>query len=245
MRSPSSVIQEISRLRRQHIFFCDDNFAVKRETARELLHLMIEHRTPSWTAQTDVSIGKDEELVKLMAKAGCQRLCIGFESVNPETLQLYGKNQSPDDIKTCVTLLHRHGIKVHGMFISEGYTDVYHRLGLDTLQLTILTPLVGRRLHHAVQEAGRLLTKIYPADWKLFDGCHVVHLPDNLSAVEMQKQTIKALKGFYSQVNAMKMLMKGRFYDFRIRIAGHHLIRRWEKQNRSYLLLLQHNCAHE
>ena len=73
----------------------------------------------------------------------------------------------------------------------------------------------------------------------------MVHRPDHLSAVEMQKQTLNSLKRFYSQINALKMLVKGRYYDFCIRIAGHHMIRRWVKQNRASLRMLQHNCAHD
>ena len=80
-------------------------------------------------------------------------------------------------------MLHKNGINVHGMFISEGYSNIYDKLGLDPLQLTILTPITGSRLYSAIKDAGRFLSQIYPRDWRLFDGCHVVHLPDNLSQI--------------------------------------------------------------
>lgn len=240
LRSAESIIQELSRFRHQHVFFCDDNFAVNRNITKELLNLMIEHKiTPKWTAETSVKIAKDEELLELMAKANCQRLCIGFESMNQETLDQYGKKQSPDDIVNCIKVLHKHKIKIHGMFISEGYSDIYDRLGLDTLQLTILTPITGSRLYGVVQDAGRFLSQIYPADWKLFDGLHVVHRPDNLSPHEMQKQTTEALKRFYSRVNMVKMLLRGRYRDFKIRHKGHQMIKKWEEQNRDYLTRLK------
>jgi radical SAM superfamily enzyme YgiQ (UPF0313 family) len=240
LRSAESIIQELSRFKHKHVFFCDDNFAVNKKVTKELLNLMIERGiTPKWTAETGVGIAKDEEIVRLMAKAGCCRLCIGFESMNLETLKQYGKKQTPEDITNCIRVLHKYGIKVHGMFISEGYSDIYNKLGLDTLQLTILTPITGSRLYNAIKDAGRFLAQIYPSDWKLFDGCHVVHWPDNLSPHEMQKQTFQALKRFYSRVNAFKMLLRGKIEDFRIRRKGYQLLKRWEAQNKDYLARLK------
>jgi len=245
LRSAESVIRELSRFKHKHVFFCDDNFGVNKKVTKELLNLMIESKvSPKWTAETGVDTAKDEEIVKLMAKAGCCRLCIGFESMNPEALKQYGKKQTPEDIVNCIKVLHKYGIKVHGMFISEGYSDIYHKLGLDTLQLTILTPIIGSRLYNAIKDAGRFLAQIYPSDWKLFDGCHVVHWPDNLSPDEMQKQTVQALKGFYSRVNAGKMLLRGKFEDFRIRREGHQMLKKWEAQNRDYLARLKQIYAH-
>ncbi len=243
-RTAESVMQELARSRHRHVFFCDDNFGVNARVTKELLNLMIDRRvTPRWTAETSVRIAEDEEMLELMARAGCRRLCIGFESMDPERLREYGKKQTPDDVKRCIRALHRRGIKVHGMFISDGYSDVYDRLELDTLQLTILTPIIGSRLYRAVQEAGRFVTQIYPSDWSLFDGMHVVHWPDNMSPLDMQRQTVRALKKFYSPVNMLKMLVKGRYRDFALRYEGRRIIRKWERQNRDYLSRLKQSPA--
>ncbi|OGO03699.1 MAG: hypothetical protein A2Y91_06685 [Chloroflexi bacterium RBG_13_54_8] len=243
-RSAESVLQELSRFKHKHVFFCDDNFGVNRKVTKELLEIMIETKvTPGWTAETSVKISEDEDMLKMMARAGCRRLCIGFESMNAETLKSYGKKQTPEDIKNCIRVLHKNGIKVHGMFISEGYSDIYDKLGLDTLQLTILTPIIGSKLYRKVKDAGRFVTHIYPRDWKLFDGGHVVHSPDNMSPLEMQKQTVKSLGRFYSRVNAAKMLIKGRFDDFLIRHIGRQTLRKWEKQNKGYLTRLKQDLA--
>jgi radical SAM superfamily enzyme YgiQ (UPF0313 family) len=181
----------------------------------------------------------DEELVKLMAKAGGSRLCIGFESMDPEVLKRYNKKQTPEDVVNCVKVLHRHGLKVHGMFISDGYSDIYQKLGIDTLQLSILTPLLGSRLYTAIKDAKQLIVDKYPTDWKLFDGAHVVYWPDNLSPAELQRQTTKALKKFYSRINIAKMFFSGRFHDFYLRRMGHSLISKWEAQNKEYLAKLK------
>ena len=179
-----------------------------------------------------------------MAKAGCRRLCIGFESINPEVLRKYNKKQTPEDALNCIKVLHKYGIKVHGMFISEGYSDIYNKLKIDILQLSILTPITGSRLYTAVKDAGRFIMDKYPEDWKLFDGLHVVHQPDNLPPFEMQKQSIQVMKKFYSRLNAAKMFLRGKFEEFHIRYMGYKIIKKWEAQNREYLARLKETHVH-
>ncbi len=239
-RSPESVIEELSRFKHKRIFFYDDNFGANRARTKELLNLMIERKiTPPWITQVRADMAKDEELVSLMAEANCSRLCIGFESVDPEVLKSYNKRQTPEDVTNCIKVLHKYGIKVHGMFISEGYSDIYHKLGLDSLQLSILIPIIGSRLYTSVQSARKFITEKFPTDWKLYDGGHVVHWPDNMSPYEMQKQTLQALKKFYSRYNMVKFLLRGKIMDFGTRQMGHSIIKKWEAQNRDYLARLR------
>ncbi len=239
-RSPESVIEELSRFKHKSIFFYDDNFGANRARTKELLNLMIERKiTPGWITQVRADIAKDEELVSLMAEANCRRLCIGFESVDPEVLKSYNKRQTPEDVTNCIRVLHKYGIRIHGMFISEGYSDVYDKLGIDSLQLSILIPVIGSKLYTSVQSARKFITEKFPTDWKLYDGGHVVHWPDNMSPYEMQKQTLKALKDFYSRYNMVKFLLTGKIRDFGTRQMGYRIIKKWEAQNRDYLARLR------
>lgn len=239
-RSTESVIEELSQRQHRHIFFYDDNFDANKPRLKELLTQMIRRKlTPPWTAQVRADVAKDDELVQLMARANCRQLCIGFESVDPEVLKSYNKRQTPEDVTRCIEVLHKYGIRIHGMFISEGYSDIYDRLGIDSLQLSILIPIIGTKLYTKVKSAGRFISDRFPSDWSLFDGGHVVHWPENMTPIEMQKQTIQALKDFYSRQKAAKMLLMGRWDDFRIRVMGHEIIRKWESQNRAYLARLK------
>jgi radical SAM superfamily enzyme YgiQ (UPF0313 family) len=236
-RSTESVMEELARSKHHHIFFYDDSFASNKKRTKELLSQMIEGGiTPKWTTQVRADdVAHDEELVQMMAAANCGRLCIGFESVNEEMLERYGKKQTLEDITKCLDLLHKYRIRVHGMFISEGYSRVYDKLGLDSLQLCVLIPLVGSKLYDRVKDAGRLLSDRFPEDWALFDGVHVVHWPDNMSPLEMQKQTMDALRGFYSRLSVAKLLLKGQFGEGFLRAMGHRTLSRWEKQNREFM----------
>ena len=246
-RSTDSVIDEISRFKHRRIFFYDDNFDANKARVKDLLKKMIEYKiTPKWIAQVRADVAEDEELVELMARSNCNQLCIGFESVNPDVLEKYNKKQTPDDIRACIKMLHKYGIKVHGMFISDGYTDIYHRLGVDSLQLCILVPILGSKLYNAVKSSGQFITDKFPHDWQLFDGGHVVHCPDNLSPVEMQRQTVQALKAYYSRANITKLFLRGRWMDVGLRHMGRDIIKKWETQNRGYFSKLkQTSCLPE
>jgi anaerobic magnesium-protoporphyrin IX monomethyl ester cyclase len=234
-RSTDSVIKELSRMKHRKIFFYDDNFDANKSRTSELLHKMIQHKiTPQWIAQTRASVTKDEEFVKLMSKSNCWQLCIGFESLNPDSLKKYNKKQTPDDVKNCIRVLHKYKIRVHGMFISDGYTDIYNKIGVDSLQLCVLVPLIGSKLYTAIKGSGRLITDRFPNDWKLFDGGHVVHWPDSLSPAEMQRQTIKALGAYYSRANVAKLFLRGKFQSFAIRLMGHNVLKKWKAQNKDY-----------
>ena len=239
-RSTESVIEEISQIKHRRIFFYDDNFDANKARTMDLLEKMIENKiTTKWIAQVRADVAKDEELVALMARANCSQLCIGFESLNPEVLKKYNKKQNPEDISFCIDMLHKYGIKVHGMFISDGYTDIYHRLGIDSLQLCILVPILGSKLYTAVKSSGRFVTDRFPTDWKLFDGGHVVHWPDNLSPLEMQRQTVQALGSYYSRVNMTKLFLKGQWVNFRFRQMGRGVLKKWEIENRDYFAKLK------
>ena len=234
-RSTDSVIKELSRMEHRKIFFYDDNFDANKSRTSELLHKMIQHKiTPQWIAQTRASVTRDEEFVKLMSKSNCWQLCIGFESLNPDSLKKYNKKQTPEDVKNCIRVLHKYKIRVHGMFISDGYTDIYNKIGVDSLQLCVLVPLIGSKLYTAIKGSGRLIADRFPNDWKLFDGGHVVHWPDSLSPAEMQRQTIKALGDYYSRANITKLFLRGKFQSFGIRLMGHKVLKKWKAQNRDY-----------
>jgi radical SAM superfamily enzyme YgiQ (UPF0313 family) len=83
-----------------------------------------------------------------MADSGCHTLYIGFESINPRTLEEYNKKQSREDIISCIRTVREHGIHIHGMFVLGADTDDVETIrgtrdfatgfGIDTVQFMIL-----------------------------------------------------------------------------------------------------------
>ncbi|HCS48468.1 MAG TPA: radical SAM protein, partial [Candidatus Aminicenantes bacterium] len=115
-RSTGNIMEELRRYneRKNLIFFYDDNFTADRKRAKELLEAMIGERFKfKWTTQVRADVAKDLELVRLMKKAGCHTLYVGFESVNPESLKAMKKGQTVEEIAAAIKVLRKHRIGIH------------------------------------------------------------------------------------------------------------------------------------
>lgn len=235
-RSPESVVEELKLLDPRMVFFYDDNFTANRKRTKHLLDLMMSNGIDMpWSAQVRADVVKDRELLKMMQRAKCYVVYIGFESVNPETLKEYKKGQSVEEIVEAVRLLHEHGIMVHGMFVMGAENDNVLSLRetadfalkhqIDTLQFMVLTPLPGTSYYYELEKQDRLLTR----EWHLYDGQHVVYQPSKMSPYELQKETFKAMKRFYSLRECIKMLVGLDFIKFASRLNLNLLLGRWRK----------------
>jgi len=246
-RSTENIIEELRRYndRKNSIFFYDDNFAVNTKRAKELLEAMIKERFKfKWSTQVRVDVVKDIQLVRLMKKAGCHTLYIGFESVNPESLQEMKKGQTIKDALEAVKVLHSFRIHIHGMFVYGFDHDDWQTVKntvkfakksrLNSTQFLILTPLPGSELFDRMRANNRILFN----DWSLYDAHHVVFKPARLSLFGLQWSQIFSHKKFYSRVESLKKLLNFRWIDFGIAHYARKLNRLWKKRNKVFLKVL-------
>jgi len=243
-RSTESIIRELRNhdSRRNIIFFYDDNFTANRERARELLEAMIRERFKFlWTTQVRADIARDVALVKLMKKAGCHTLYIGFESVNPRSLEAMKKKQTVDQIREAVRVLRRHGIRIHGMFV-YGFDDddwktikatvkFAKKAKLTSTQFLILTPLPGSEWYEKISAENRITFR----DWALYDAHHVVFQPARFTLFDLQKAQIFSHKKFYSFMELAKRFVRGWWLDCAIAVYARKLNRMWKKKNKTFL----------
>ena len=244
-RSKERVIEELERHRDlggKWVFFYDDNFCAHKKRTKELLSAMIEKKlTPSWTAQVRVDVAKDPELLDLMKRSNCHTVYIGLESVNPETLKLYNKKQSVEDITSCIKILHKNGIRIHGMFVFGSDQDTTDTIAetvrfakkndLESVQFLILTPLPGTKCYRDLDGEGRIITK----DWSLYDAHHVVFEPKLMSYYDLQSETMRATKEFYSIFQIAKRAVRLDLFNVSIKAYGHNLTKKWIKKNQYFL----------
>lgn len=223
-----------------HLFFCDDNFTAKRERIKELCERMLrEDLNIEWSAQVRVEAAKDPELLKLMARSGCYTVFVGLESINPATLKAYNKAQTVEGIRECVINFHQHGIAVHGMFVFGSEEDHYQvirdtvkfsrQLDLDSLQYLILTPVPGTPVYQELEAQNRIICR----DWSHYDGHHAVFQPRQFTAYELQRETIRAMKKFYSWPSVLKRLIARDWFYAKMKAYGriHIWQARWGKSN--------------
>lgn len=245
-RSEDNVFEEIKDQKPKHIFFYDDNFTINKDRTWNILTRIMslpKNRRPTWSAQVDVGVANDEDLVKFMAKSGCEYVYVGFESINQKTLEAYNKKQDIEKIKRCIRAFHQSGINVHGMFVFDPKNDdlkvidetcrFVEDLKIETVQFLNLTPLPGTPLWQ--REEKNLLTR----DWSLFDAHHIVLEAQKMTTLDMQKETINAMRRFYSLPRAWSMYKINNKLAAKLRAVGWHIVRNWEGDNQEYLEFLK------
>jgi radical SAM superfamily enzyme YgiQ (UPF0313 family) len=242
------VIEEIRQngLQARHIFFCDDNFTADRQRTKELCERIIaEGLKIEWSAQVRVESAKDSELLDLMAKSGCYIVFVGLESINPATLKAYNKSQTVQGIKDCVTNFHRFGINVHGMFVFGSEEDHYQvirdtvkvsrQLDLDSLQYLILTPIPGTPFYREMEAQNRIICR----DWSQYDGHHTVFQPRQFTPYELQMETNRAMKKFYSWTSVIKRLIARDLFFAKMKAYGRIILWKANLKRNNYFQQLQ------
>ena len=96
------------------IMFTSDNFN-KYPEAEALLTAMVDEQLGlEFFVQCDTQIARQEQLVALLAKAGCFQMFVGVESFNRRTLMAAHKGQNrPETYRDIVRLCRAHGISSH------------------------------------------------------------------------------------------------------------------------------------
>ncbi|MEW6570238.1 MAG: radical SAM protein [Nitrospirota bacterium] len=235
-------LRKVSSSSKTSVFFVDDNFTANRERAKELLRAKISERLSlKWSAQVRTDVTKDVELVHLMADSGCDTVHIGFESINPKTLEAYNKKQSIEEIIRCIKILRDHGIEIHGMFVFGADSDDIDTIrktgdfainnGIDTIQFMMLTPLPGTPFFQKIMESERLLHN----DWSKFDGHHVVFRSLLMSPQTLHIESLKAMGRFYSWKYILKHLASLDFFHAGVGLYGKKAVKKALRETKAYL----------
>ena len=202
-RSAGNVLKELLARDTASFFFCDDNFAAHPKRTHALLELMLEHKIPRWSCQVRCDVAENDKLLGLMAKAGCEAVCVGFESVSIKTLEAYQKKQSINDIINAIRSFHRKKVKIHGMFVLGSDTDNEETVW-DTVKFAVKQKIE-----------------------------HVVFNPRLLSAKQLQLNVLSAYAKFYSLSRSFALLFRFSFRNAILRFMGHRIVKEWIEHNRN------------
>ncbi|MBN1799117.1 MAG: radical SAM protein [Spirochaetales bacterium] len=246
-RSTDNIIAELQQYhpKKHYIFFYDDNFSANRKHTKELLQKMINLKLNfKWSTQVRADIAKDEELLKLMRQAGCRVLYIGFESCNEDALTEMHKSQSVKDMISSIEQIKKQNIYIHGMFVFGFDADTLQTLSstinfavsqpIDSAQFLILTPLPGTEFYSKLLQDKRIID----FNWAHYDAHHVKVKPKKINGLDLQNAQIKAHDMFYSPLNLLKKLFKGKVLSFFVGLYANNLNNKWKKAVQVYLWYL-------
>jgi radical SAM superfamily enzyme YgiQ (UPF0313 family) len=197
------IVEDIRRVGAKKILFIDLNLISDRTYARELFTALIPLKV-RWFGLSTSLIGRDPDLMELMARSGCTGLLIGFETISKAGLSGIRKSfNDPALYASLIRDLHRLGISIQGCFVFgndedslatfDETVDFVLETRIDLPRFALLTPFPGTPLHTRLRHEGRILT----TNWDLYDGQHVVFRPKQLSVEELQSGHERAWRRAY------------------------------------------------
>lgn len=236
MRSPNNILDEMRFMHERFgitVFnFMDLAFPLVREHAAEFCRLMIEsgmNRRVRWISELRVR-PLDEELVRLMRRAGCVRVCFGIESGNDEILARIRKNFTREDVVRAVGWCRAAGLDADGMFMLGLPGEDYAKID-DTIQLALdlklrfaifnlFVPYPGCDLYDELNAAG----EIHFRDWSEFvsypaySGHDPVYVPKGMTKQGLMDKQREAMRRFYLS----RDFILRQFRDFRWSYIPHY-----------------------
>jgi hypothetical protein len=151
-------------------FITDDNFARNKDW-EEIFDRLIRLRERDgirikFTMQVDTLCHRIDGFIAKAARAGCNKVFIGLESINPDSLMAAGKRQNHiDEYRQMMQAWHDAGVVIFAGYIIGFPGDtpesiqrdvriIQRELPLDILEFFILTPLPGSEDHQKLFRAG-------------------------------------------------------------------------------------------
>lgn len=228
VRSIDNVIEELKQIRRKFLFFADDNIIGSGrqeddERAMSMFENMIRARVnKQWHSQASINVARNPEMMRLMRKAGCRSLLIGFESIDEQALKQRGKHHNlkikeiQAHYRDVIKALHRHGIAINGFFLNTPFDSretilnmsrFLNQSDIDVVTHTILTPLPGTRLFQKHRE--ELCRTDFPKDWECFDFSQLLINPSHMSMEEFYRLRHEMILQTHSWRRILRISLQG------------------------------------
>jgi radical SAM superfamily enzyme YgiQ (UPF0313 family) len=179
--------------------------------------------------------------MRIMKKAGCRCLCVGFESGNQGVLDSMRKKITVEGMENFMQNARKAGILIHGCFMVglPGETretmiqtlDLAKRLSPDTVQFYPVMIYPGTEAYRWYQERGLIATQDF-SQWITPGGLHnTVIRTDELSSEELVRFCDFARRKFYLRPGYF-------FYKLRQMILNPEEVRRNLKAARTFIRYL-------
>jgi len=221
-REINNVVEEIKAAPSKYIFFVDDNLTINKKYAKELMKA-IRPLGISWGCMCSIDVATDDELLSLMAESGCFNILIGFESLNPASLDETHKhhNKAATIYEPAIRKIHSYGIHINASCVVgfdndtlqefENIFDFSMRTNMPSVNLHLLAAPPGSEIHKKYQLEGRL------ADCKPEFGSG--HFPTlhymNMSQIDLFDKYMETIRRLYSfetaLIKAEKLFSGGAF----------------------------------
>ncbi len=205
----------------KRFFISDDNFA-RNKNWESILDRLIDLRKNErirvrFLMQVDTICHKIPGFIEKARAAGCNKVIIGLENINPDNLQALQKKQNMiTEYRTMLQAFRKHGIITYAGYIlglpadtmksiEQDIRTIQKELPVDILEIFLLTPLPGSADHRSLHNQGVWMDP----DMNKYDFEHVtIRNHPKMSPDELQEIYNRAWHLYYSQEHIETLLRR-------------------------------------
>lgn len=204
----------------RRFFITDDDLARNKNWEPifdRLIALREQERLPvRFTIQVDTQCHKIPRFIDKATRAGCTRVFLGMESVNPENLAAAKKHQNHVvEYRAMLQAWRARGVLTYAGYILGFPADtpasierdirtIQRELPIDILEFFVLTPLPGSADHQTLHRQGAWMDP----DMNRYDGEHVTARHARMSAAQWQQMYDRAWHLYYSPEHVETLLRR-------------------------------------
>jgi len=212
-RSIKNVIGELEFIKTKmpfinEIFIEDDTFPANKKRTIELCDQIIQNQLNTIDWSCNARVNTDIQVLKIMKKAGCRLVCVGFESISQNALDSVQKKTTAEMQINFMREVNKIGIKVNGCFIVGLPGDTVESIQETISFSKILLPNTAQFYPHMIypgtdsfewaKHNNYLISENWD-DWLTKDGLHntIISLP-GLSSTDLMEWANKGRLQFYT-----------------------------------------------
>jgi len=240
-RSGEKIMEEISYLNSRYgktlFVFNENSFNWSRKRVEEFLDQLGKSglHIHFWFQSRIKDILRDEDLIPEMRHLGLYEVMLGIESIRPDVLNRYEKQQSREMAQKAIDILRKNKIMVMANIMFGDWNDSgetikevfqFVKAQSDFLVLTLTTPLPGTKYFEEAERLGRIRER----DLGKYDFMHPVVDTKFLSAEEVYHLQQVYLKKYYTQP---RILLGAFFNPNPFKRMAYRLILRYVWENAS------------
>ena len=188
----------------RHVGIYDDNFTLDKRRAAAFAELLIQRGLGITFNCIGRSNHLDQELLKLLERAGCWMINLGVESGDEELISQHRQRCELDGVVEAVRMVHAAGIRAKGLFMMgipgeteqsiERTIDFVMRQHFDDVNLTKFTPFPGSPIYERIREYGQ-----FDEDWEKMNCTNFVFIPHGFTKERLETHYVSFYRSFYSR----------------------------------------------
>lgn len=185
-RDIEDVVDEIAKIKSNHIYIVDDDFLFDRERLKQFVELIRAREIKKkyiCYGRTDF-IAANPDMMEALKEIGLYYVLVGLEAINDSQLHSYDKKSNVKNNEMSIEICNRLGIHMMGMFIvdlddtAKDFKNLYQWIkdhNLKHVAISIFTPEMNLETYDSYKD--RIITD-NPSHW---DYLHVVAKPTHMS----------------------------------------------------------------